>query len=530
MRNAFTILTAGALISGAVFAQDTSESVDSVLNELSKHKGAPAPMATPEMVAPSMVAPAMVEAADLDIEATLSESRDLYIGGEFEQAQKGFEAVVKRDPENITATTYLRKIMERDQRSVEVKGMNKVDASWCTAMVQRSYALADDAVEKMGLEGIETATDVVRNFPEVKFPEGATAVYQPKLEKIFVRNTRSNLEVLEEILDAMDVTKHNTEIDQVEIEAKFVEVSEGTLEELGFEWDFDGIVSTGIEGGDVIASDGTGLFAKGLRGGSQSPALPFSQPNSLASGNGVTGATGDWSSYDLENTFSSNPAELKLRSEGSNPLEMLITALDQSSGTDVLSAPRIVTRSGEEATIRVGQIHYYPEVYETGAGEGTIVHVSYQDFEEKLLGVELVVTPEINGEQIEMALNPRITELNGYQNYTIAPANSSYTYYRHELGFVFNHDEIVASLPVFKKREIETEVTIANGSTLAMGGLISENVESYEDKVPVLGSLPLVGRLFRNEGERAVKRNLMMFVTAKTVDPSGRINTARSFE
>ena len=140
------------------------------------------------------------------------------------------------------------------------------------------------------------------------------------------------------------------------------------------------------------------------------------------------------------------------------------------------------------------------------------------------------VTPKVDGDQIELGLNPKINELQGWQNYTIAPANSAYTYYQFRMGFEFEHDAIVARLPVFKKREVETEVTIADGSTIGMGGLISEKVESYEDKVPVLGSLPLVGRLFRNEGERAVKRNLMIFVTAKKVEPTGRINTARSFE
>ncbi len=94
----------------------------------------------------------------------------------------------------------------------------------------------------------------------------------------------------------------------------------------------------------------------------------------------------------------------------------------------------------------------------------------------------------------------------------------------------YDHDAIVARLPFYRVREIDTEVTIADGATLVMGGLTSEKVEAFEDRVPLLGSMPLVGRLFRNEGERAIKRNLMMFVTAKIVEPTGRINTSRSFE
>jgi general secretion pathway protein D len=80
----------------------------------------------------------------------------------------------------------------------------------------------------------------------------------------------------------------------------------------------------------------------------------------------------------------------------------------------------------------------------------------------------------------------------------------------------------MASLPYYRLREITTEVTVADGSTVGMGGLIYDKLETYKDKVPVLGSIPLIGRLFRSEGEKSVKRNLMIFVTATQVDVNGR--------
>jgi len=64
-------------------------------------------------------------------------------------------------------------------------------------------------------------------------------------------------------------------------------------------------------------------------------------------------------------------------------------------------------------------------------------------------------------------------------------------------------------------------VTIEDGSTIVMGGLIKEKLETFKDSVPFLGKIPFIGRLFRSEGERAVKRNLMIFVTANQVDASG---------
>jgi general secretion pathway protein D len=75
--------------------------------------------------------------------------------------------------------------------------------------------------------------------------------------------------------------------------------------------------------------------------------------------------------------------------------------------------------------------------------------------------------------------------------------------------------------PIFSTREIQTEVTIFDGATIVMGGLTREEVKSVKDKVPVLGDIPGVGRLFRSEGETSQKRNLLIFVTANLVSPGG---------
>jgi Flp pilus assembly secretin CpaC len=498
--------------------------------DLGKQETAPAVEKPAEAAKAELPAAAV---AALDVPATVEASRELYAGGEFEQAQHGFEAVIKKDPENVIARMYLRKILERDPRTAEIQGMKAVNSAWKTGLVLRSYAISADAAAKMGLGKVTNSADVAVKFPEVKFPKGASAVYQPKAEKLFIRNTRENLAVIEEILAAMDVAKLSSGVEQVEIEAKFVEVSEGTLEELGFEWrtTLGNIGGKGVTLSDEIyVPEGQYLFDDALRGGPSGPAMPFAQPGNLAQGEVAAGGWRDWRAFRFEDTFATTPANMRVSKAGSTPLDILISALDQSSGTDVLSAPRVVTQSGKKATIRVGEMHYFPEIYEVGGGEGNIVHVKYADFGEKLLGVELDVNPKVDGEQISLSLNPKVSELLGWQTYSVAPANSSYGSWQGVLRSLYFHDPIVARLPIFKRREMKTEVTIADGATMGMGGLINEKVEKYEDKVPVLGSIPLIGRLFRNEGERAVKRNLMIFVTAKKVEPTGRINTARSFE
>jgi general secretion pathway protein D len=379
----------------------------------------------------------------------------------------------------------------------------------------------------MELTDAKNAVNVENLFPQVDFPKGSSAIYQPKMKILFVRNTAENFAVLEPILDAMEVLKDSDGGDQVEIETKFVEVSEGTLEELGFEWRT--VAGNNVDlGNNVNIPAGQYLFDDALRGGPSGPAMPFSTSGGP---DGSPGATGDWSTFRMTDTFSTNPDSMKIQHRGSTPIDLLISALDQSSGADVLSAPRIVTKSGEEATIRVGERHYYPEVYEADTDQAAMLTIAYQDFTEKLLGIELVVTPEVDGDQITLALNPRIIELTGWQNYQLAPANSIYNHRQNAISKNYTHNKaVVARLPIFKKREIQTEVRISDGSTIGMGGLISEKIESFEDKVPVLGSLPLIGRLFCNEGERRVKRNLLMFVTAKIVEPTGRVNTSRSFE
>jgi general secretion pathway protein D len=68
-------------------------------------------------------------------------------------------------------------------------------------------------------------------------------------------------------------------------------------------------------------------------------------------------------------------------------------------------------------------------------------------------------------------------------------------------------------------------VTIWDGATLIMGGLTREDVKKVHDKIPVLGSMPLIGRLFRSDGESVQKRNLLIFVTANLVNPSGAVKS-----
>ncbi len=408
-------------------------------------------------------------------------------------------------------------------RGAEKSALDAVTGAW-NGMILRDYTLTPDALESMGLADAETRIDVRSLFPSVDFPEGAQAVYRPVLKRVLILNTPDNIRKFESIIAALEASQ-NGDTDQIEIIARFVEFSEGALEELGFEW-------SDVTDGDPIEladdwriQDGETLFSGALR----ESGTVFSQPETF--GRGERRAAGDWSAIRLADQFSTGSGSLRVTGDVGPTIDVLIRALDQTAGVDVLSSPRIVTQAGEEAIIQVGQNHYFPEEFEVNGSEGTIVHIGYEDFKETLMGVELRVEPEIAKDNlIQMELTPVITELLGWRNYQVAPADSAYSYYQFRIGMSYEHDPIQARLPIFRQRQMNTHVVIQDGSTIGMGGLINEKTETFSDRVPVLGSIPLVGRLFRSEGERTVKRNLAIFLTANKIQPNGARIAQRSFE
>lgn len=579
MKNGIQILTVFGLMVGMSFAQNNSSSVQSVLDELSKVQGvkpaaapvvqptapavkaaapvskpAPAvvkdaaPVAQPapvmKAVAPVAVAAAPQPAAPaaVDVPAVLEASREQYAAGEYDKAEAGFASVIAAEPENKIAAFFLRQFSERNHRVAEESAIKAVDQNW--GMILRYYPVSERFVKGMGMEGVTGVTDVVPKFVAVDFPKGSSAVYLPDMKKLFVKNTPENLAKLEQVLSAFSENEESASAAQVKIETRFVEYSEGALQELGFNWTANGdafnqgdwsVSPTRLDAdGNIVRQN---LFSDALRtvpftatGAIEalSPKLPGEVYDSPL---GEIRATGNGTTTRIEDSFGTAAGSAGFTGKvGGKAIDMLIRALDQSSGVDVLSAPNVVTLSGQPAVITVGERHFYPQTYEAGESQGAVVHVKYADFEEKILGVEMTVTPTIKGNDIQMKINPKITELLGWQQFEISPKDTSYGTFQAKVTVQFEHERVVAKLPLFNRREVKTEVSVASGATIGMGGLIGEKNEAFSDRVPVLGSIPLVGRLFRSEGERAVKRNLMIFVTASKVAPSGRLISEKSFE
>jgi general secretion pathway protein D len=133
-------------------------------------------------------------------------------------------------------------------------------------------------------------------------------------------------------------------------------------------------------------------------------------------------------------------------------------------------------------------------------------------------GPVLDVVPYVlsDGYTINLTLIPSFTEFNGYDNPPNIPNVTS----------GLNVVQLPVVLPDFTVRQVITTVNIWDGQTIVIGGLISSSVQATKDKVPVLGDIPLMGRLFQSQSKTTTKKNLMIFVTATIVDPAGnRVHT-----
>jgi general secretion pathway protein D len=134
-------------------------------------------------------------------------------------------------------------------------------------------------------------------------------------------------------------------------------------------------------------------------------------------------------------------------------------------------------------------------------------------------GPILDVVPDVlsDGYTINLTLIPSLIEFSGYQT---PPSLGSFS------SSGLNVVLLPTALPAFSVREVTTTVNVWDGQTVVLGGLIQDEVSETKDEVPVLGEVPIIGRLFQSQTKTDTKRNLMIFVTATMIDPAGnRVHT-----
>ena len=197
--------------------------------------------------------------------------------------------------------------------------------------------------------------------------------------------------------------------------------------------------------------------------------------------------------------------------------------MSQKQSTDVLSAPKVTTENNVAAQLKVVQEFIYPTEFSAPQqGTGSIP----SSFKTRDVGVILEVTPQLqpDGYSIELKLSPSVTEFLGFIDYSPPPTTSTGSGTAGSTTTSSSNLTTVAYKivqPLFSTRSVATSVVVFDGQTVVLGGMIKESVTKIDDKVPFLGDLPIVGRLFRSKVTNRSKENLLIFVTARLIGPNG---------
>ena len=480
----------------------------------------------------------------------------------------------------------------------------------------------------------------------VEWPEGSSIMYIKTLGKLQVKNTLENLAELENALNELNIKPTLIEIEARFVEVcqddlnslgfEWILNSDYSMglgrhasKLLGIkngQWDVGsanqpssgagvttGNPNPGVGGGSSLGGTSSGgagtTINPGVNGGSASGSSLASYAASKgapwirgtgAKGNVGFGATGGDTGYGMNNRYlstlgnhisgegySTNDQFMRVNAFlGSADLSMILHMLSQRSDTDLLSAPKVLTRSEEQAVIKVVTMYRYPDEYDVqlqssrsggsdyggGSQSAILAIVEPTNFKEQEVGVILDVTPRLtdNGNLIDLQLNTKVIDEPTWKNYGMRipfTGNSSSLENFQGVGEIFTgvisiftqlganlSDEIKEAFaikaldsagaaldslgnqgsanmtyydapmeqPFFHIREIDSKVLVYPGATIVMGGLITEQRKAMDDKVPFLGDIPFVGRLFRSHSEYSSKRNLLIFLTTRLVDAHGR--------
>ena len=355
---------------------------------------------------------------------------------------------------------------------------------------------------------------------------------------LMVRATMQDLDIVEQAVQMLNMSPP-----QLTIEAKFAEVTQDDNRALGFDWL---VGNTLIGGGGKIGAQGGSAPSFGSPATSGSDANPsgvFPGPlpmDPITGAFGVNPGTVPPSVGDNMLTAglrNSGPAIATITGILTDPqFRLVIRALEQRQGVDLLSAPKITTLSARQAQIKAVDVRYIVtdlDLSQTSGGGFTttannvatgsgVVGSTIQPIATPIeLGPVLDVVPYVSadGYTVQMTLIPTIKEFIGYDLETAALFSAQ----AQSVGGAVASSPLTTTtpLPIFRLRQVVTSAVVWDGQTVVLGGLISENVMRTKDKVPVLGDLPIAGRLFRSEAFSTKKKNLLIFVTPTIIDPAG---------
>lgn len=417
---------------------------------------------------------------------------------------------------------------------------------------------ADDGGDREGLIPRRLSAEEVLKQQGVTFPEGATASFNAGGSMLQVRNTAVNHAMVEEIVAAVTAT----EPAMVLVEVRMIKTQERILKELGFDWllgEFS-LGGSGIAPGTpgAVISGGT-LNPANFSDIAISPSDYFQRALTVGNRSGNEAIIGDSiddllleQSQGFSRGSSRAPGILWANGKLNNTdVTMLMRGLDRKKGVDLMASPATATRSGQQSTIEIIRELIYPTEYEppelpntvstpvlidfdTGdveVGQPPLVPITPAtptSFETRAVGVVLDVLPTVSADRhyVDLALKPSVTDFDGFINYGTPITSAAPGAIGGIAGFGTADPVEVTSneilMPVFSVMRTETNLTVADGATVVIGGMLQEKLQKVEDKTKILGDLPVVGRMFQSHAYAPVRTAVVFLVTVKVVDPTGK--------
>ncbi|MBO5724829.1 MAG: type II and III secretion system protein, partial [Lentisphaeria bacterium] len=415
-----------------------------------------------------------------------------------------------------------------------------------------------------------TAQDVLTDAGMV-FEAGASAVFKDYIGRLFITNTPEQLQFFEQKI-LSELTKESP---QVLIQTKFVEIKLNDLEELGFKYSLsrannniryisatdsrlvelapnESFTSSSIDNiyqkvtgtnasesskqwlswvgtnsdGKIRAEDGSKKLAykyTNTTGGPVYYSKAPLQPSSTTFSVGGTDLVRSFSAVGTLETGTTDGRVLDFSKYNKNgySFNAQIYALDQADSADVLSCPRVTTMNETPASIKLTTEKYFPEEWEEAEydmmGNNVPVFIgSTPELDEATeLGIMLDVTPVVQGNStIHLRMQPLIRTFTGWDDY-------SYTVPIQIGDLPVQNVPNTMRMPIFQQRTVDTQVSCEDNGTIVLGGMIQDTLTTLDDRYPILGDLPLIGRLFQSKGRRSTKYNLLIFLSCRLVLPNG---------
>jgi len=379
----------------------------------------------------------------------------------------------------------------------------------------------------------------------VQFPVGAYAVYNQKTSQLKVVNNQEMLDMIGQLISAAE---EQTLLIQVGI--RLVEINQSDLDSVTVNSTLGGSgvnLLSPVPAGLLTNGGGATPSASQQRGVNaqlnQIQGVGLLPNNTLQSflQSGVLAGTNQTTSYSL------NTMDLGGTILNGMQFRTLITAVSQKNSANVLANPSIILKRGQKGVIDVSQEFRYVKEYSdpqssirtiqassTNTTVGVIGFISVPGPETVIgsfpsqisdpvpIGVKMGVKPDVTGDntRVLLELEPSFVDFEGFINYG-TPINSSYTlsYYDTPVTIMTNN----INQPVFIRRDLTLPaVEVSDGYTLLLGGLLREDIQKIDEKVPIIGDIPIFGRAFQGKTEQAIKKNTLIFVTPRILDVSGQ--------